>query len=631
MIEMAERNERGAVDMSESYRVVKLLKNHLYPTYQLHAFMANNKTFPKDGLRLAALTAMEWLAHRLGEEAPAEWASLPSPENYLTATDNDLPSLYINQGHVVNIVSLPDKGMWTLQITEPDLGSDPGNPKQSRMAVPGRIIETNIAFRVVGKQVECGFKTVISDPVGTEPEAEVYRVAVVRELLRNPAFGLKQVTDIPMQALRLSNTSQVKTMLYVTHHADNQLPTVIFTQPLEEKKAAVPAPDFSQLRMGKSFAPPLDLKGLGLPKNLPKPAVAAKVETIAVDPPFDLEKFCYYTFSHCRTYVLEQAAFKSFASQTGLRFNPGDIVVLYPTALGGGEEVVSYNASKTKETFEMVEAGVKAYLKARPIDFGNITFLSEAREHLLRLSEELAESAETADSHFRQELERINAVWKNEVALKERAVTAVSAQLQRQKEYAARLEDEKAKLRIDFAAERDKLQAEIDAHKEKIAFLERRVDKPNDYDGIAAWVKEHFGGRLLLHAKAIARMLTKSCQCADVDLVCDALDYLATDYWEQRYHQLPKDIALTRCGEKYGRPFEVKPVGTYTIAYTPTEYRIPYFKDERGKTADSDLDYHLCVGNDPENLLRIYFLHDDEKQLIVIGSLPDHLRAVKVQ
>ena len=42
--------------MSSTYRVVKLLKNHLYPTYQLHAFMANEKTTPQDGLRLAALT-----------------------------------------------------------------------------------------------------------------------------------------------------------------------------------------------------------------------------------------------------------------------------------------------------------------------------------------------------------------------------------------------------------------------------------------------------------------------------------------------------------------------------------------------------------------------------------------------
>lgn len=619
--------------MSSTYRVVKLLKNHLYPTYQLHAFMANEKTTPQDGLRLAALTTMQWLKIRLGDDVPEEWKALPSPEEYLSATDDDLPSLYINQGHVVNIVSLPDKGMWTLQITEPDLGSDPGNPEQTRQAIPGRIIETNIAFLIVGKQLECGFKTIISDPVGAKPEAEVYRIAVVRQLMRNPAFGLKQVTDIPMTAIRLTNASQVKTMLYVTHHADNALPTVIFTQPLEEQKTMPGITDPSKIRLNNSFPPPtlkFDLPGM----NLPKPAAAAgKVETVAIDPPYDLEKFCYYTFSHCRTYILEDGARKSFSSQSGIRFVPGDVVVLYPTAYGGGQEIIPFrkNAEKREEAIEIIEMGVKSYLKARPIDFGKIEFLSGAREHLLRMSDELMDSAEAADAHFKQKLEQLNSFWKNEMAQKDRDLEAVTAQLQRQKEYAARLEEEKSQIREECAAVQDKMQSEIDTREATIEFLQRRYDQPKDYDGIAAWVEKHFSDRLFLHPKAISRMLTKSNQCADIALVCDALDYLATDYWEQRYKQLPKEIALTRCGEKYGRPFDVKPTGQMTIEFTPSEYRIKYYKNAQGKDADSDLDYHLRVGNDPENLLRIYFLHDDARRRIVIGSLPDHLKTVTVQ
>lgn len=620
--------------MSGTYRVVKLLKNHLYPTYQLHAYMANDKMAPKDGLRLAALTTMHWLKKRMGDDVPEKWGTLPAPEEYLSATDDDLPSLYVNQGYVINIVSLPEKGMWTLQITEPDLGSDPGNPSQSRAPVPGRIIETNIAFMIVGKQVECGFKSIISDPVGTEPEAEVYRIAVVRELMKNPAFGLKQVADIPMTPIRLGNASQVKTMLYVTHHTDNTLPAVIFTQPVEEKKAMPAEIDMSSIRLGNAFSPPaMEFKGFNPPKDFQKRDAAIKAEIIAVEPPYNLEQFSYYTFSHCRTYVLDHAANKSFTSQSGINFKAGDVVVLYPTALGGGEEIIPLKASveKQKETLQTIEIGVKSYLKARSIDFGKIIFLSGAREHLLRLSDEIAENAEAADIHFQQQLEQINARWKSEITKRENDIEAMATQLRRQKEYASRLEEEKARLREMFSLERDKLEAEINAHRETIAFLRRRVDKPEDYNGIAAWVEEHFSERIFLHTKAITRMLTKSSQCASVDLICDAIDYLATDYWEQRYHQLPKEIALTRCGEKYGRPFEVKPVGTYTIAYTPTDYRIPYFRDERGRIIESDLDYHLCVGNDPENLLRIYFLHDDAEKLIVIGSLPDHLRAVKVQ
>lgn len=623
--------------MNASYRFVKLLKNRLYPTYQLHAFMANDKTDPKDGLRLAALTTMHWLKSRLGNAAQGEWDRIPSPEEYLSATDEDLPSLYVNQGFVINIVSLPDKGMWSLQITEPDLGSDPGNPNQTRQPVPGRIIETNIAFQIVNKQLECGFKTVISDPVGTVPEAEVYRPTVVKLLMNNPAFGLKQVTDIPMSPIRLTNSAQVKKMLWVTHSAGNQLPAVVFTQLAEEKKAVPLAASPSLLMFGSAFPQSKpDLNDLLLRKslqiNLPNPVPAEKTEPAVSEPPYDLDRFCYYTFSHCRTYVLEAAANKAFTSQSGISFRPGDIILMYPTSLGGGETTFPYRASDDPaKTARSVEKTVKDVLKSRNVDFGHVMFLSGVREHLLHMTDELMENAEASDALFRTEIEQLTSFWKDEVAQKERELNAVAAQLQRQKEYASRLEDEKAKLREDFSLERASLQETIDVHLATIEFLKRRYDQPADYDGIDAWVRAHFSGRLILHPKAVSRMLTRSNQCAAVELVCDALDFLATDYWEMRYRQVPRDIILTRCAEKYGRPFEVKPTGQATIEFTPGDYRIRYGKNAQGKDTDRDLDYHLRVGNDPENLLRIYFLHDDSEKLIVVGSLPDHLRAVKVQ
>ena len=114
-------------------------------------------------------------------------------------------------------------------------------------------------------------------------------------------------------------------------------------------------------------------------------------------------------------------------------------------------------------------------------------------------------------------------------------------------------------------------------------------------------------------------------------MICDALDYLATDYWDYRYERISREEMNTRCSEKYGRPFEIKHTGNMTIEFTPAQYKIKYFKGARGKPVESALDYHLCVGNDVENLLRIYFLHDDDKRLIVIGSLPRHLKAVTIQ
>ena len=56
--------------MPADYRTVRLMKNRLYPTYQLHAVMAARKTTPEDGLKIGVLTILDWLRHRLGPDAP---------------------------------------------------------------------------------------------------------------------------------------------------------------------------------------------------------------------------------------------------------------------------------------------------------------------------------------------------------------------------------------------------------------------------------------------------------------------------------------------------------------------------------------------------------------------------------
>ena len=117
----------------------------------------------------------------------------------------------------------------------------------------------------------------------------------------------------------------------------------------------------------------------------------------------------------------------------------------------------------------------------------------------------------------------------------------------------------------------------------------------------------------------------------DVGLICDALDFLATDYWDCRYQVIGEEEMLLNCSRKYGRSFEIAPVGERTIQFARDEYTIPYYRDAQGKLRDSELDCHLKVGNDSENLLRIYLLHDDEKRRIVVGSLPRHLTTATIQ
>ena len=177
--------------------------------------MANKKTKPEDGLRFAALTTLQWVKRRLGEHMPPEWEDIPEPAQYLTAGNDCLVSQHINKGYVIDIVSLPEHGVWSLQISEPDLGSDPGRLDQKRLPVAGRVIETNVAFRIADSILHCGFKTVVSDPEGVEEQAEVYRLAIVRQLADAPMFGLKQITPLTEELIRINKVGQVKGVIVI--------------------------------------------------------------------------------------------------------------------------------------------------------------------------------------------------------------------------------------------------------------------------------------------------------------------------------------------------------------------------------------------------------------------------------
>lgn len=610
--------------MSSNYKVVQLLRNQIYPTYQLHAYMANKKTAPQDGLRLAALVTMQWLRLRLGDHVPDEFLRLPEPSSYLEVDDNCLFSIHVNAGYVIDIVSLPEQGLWSMQITEPDLGSDPGKSDQVRQPVPGRIIETNVAYKIVSQGLECGFQTVISDPEGTESTAEVYRLAIIRQLIQHPDFGLKQILPFVQEEERLATVEQIKTCQELLNNNDAHLPLIVFTQVLRTKEE----PQMPQLAdLGKmpfpSFKP-----ALAIPEQLKKPASP----TIS-DPPYDVHRFAKSGVTLCRVYVLEERMRERFNSEFNCKSGSGDIVVLEPRSFGAKVTVIPFKTSnlRQEETVTSLRSFVFQYPRNKQVPFGQLAFLSAARESLLRLTQESIAEAETLSDQWAQKVQLLESSWKTVLADKDSVNQALQEQISRQKAYQDRIEQEKDALRQANDVEVKHLEDVISAKEEEISFLRRKLGQPKNHDEIALWIEANFSDRLVMHQKAIDLLGEKSARSVSVELICDALDFLATDYWDRRYARISSDEMYTRCSQKYGRPFEVKPTGKTAIEFTPNEYKIKYFSDAQGETIDSDLDYHLGVGNDPENLLRIYFLHDDDRKRIVIGSLPHHLRAVTIK
>lgn len=599
--------------MEGNYRAVRLIRNRQYPTYQLRAAMSSGRTTPRQGLRLAALITLEWLAKRLGPAAPDHLLQLPAPSEFCQAEDCCLTSFQIQAGFSVDVVALPSQGVWALHITEPDLGSDPGNPEQSRQAVPGRVIETNIGYRVLGKQLECGFQTVISDPEGTEPQAEVYRLAVVRQLMEHPQFGLRQIAPLSADLTPMDSVAQLKGMMELWRSGENQLPCVVFAPP----------PDGKELRM------PIDLPA-GFP---PLPGIPARRDPEPPAPAYDAAGFARSCMAFCRTWQLSDEMLERFREKTGLGVEPGDIAVLEPACFGGSARVLPYrvNEGRRRECLAGLREVMHAYPRGRTVDFGPVCFVPLARQMQLDQSRDELDRSRQADEDWSQRLERERRQWQADLAQKEETIRQMSEQLRRQREYQNRLEQEKEQLRQEQARALDGLRLELEEQRAKTDYLRRKLSQPKEHSQISSWVETTFPNRLMLHPRAVALLEDRSARSVNVQLICDALDFLATDYWDCRYRRISGEERDIRCSEKYGRPFEVKRTGASTIEFTPAEYKVKYFPGAKGKPVESALDYHLRVGNDPENLLRIYFLHDDQKQLIVVGSLPRHLRAVTIQ
>jgi len=65
-----------------------------------------------------------------------------------------------------------------------------------------------------------------------------------------------------------------------------------------------------------------------------------------------------------------------------------------------------------------------------------------------------------------------------------------------------------------------------------------------------------------------------SSQSIDIGLICDALDFLTTDYWDNPHLRISDHEMYGRCSDKYGRRFEIRPTGEDAINYTPGQYNL---------------------------------------------------------
>lgn len=406
--------------MPTDYRTVRLMKNRLYPTYQLHAVMAARKTTPENGLKIGALTILDWVRHRLGTGVPEE-LNAPLPEEYAAFPAENLHSFHTNEGYVIDIVSLPAQGVWTMQIVEPDLGSDPGNPDQRRAAVPGRVIESNISFTISNGELHCGFRTMISDPMDTAEKCEVYRPAFVRLLADNPQFGLRQVAPLTQTVSRVETMEQLRQLAALHKNPACHLPVVVFTQVM---KTAEPTPfDIAP----EDIPPDMRISVSSRPIRLPNlPELPQKMDILGpktpADPAFDLAAFAKSGLGYCRTVLLTDEMRTRFAAMTGHKLAPGDTLYWESESLGGAAEQFPYppsTASREKLLAALMSRG-RSHTRERDLSLAPCVFVAEAKRREQAEAQNLLRRSAEAEARFKEKLERETAACRGQMdALRE--------------------------------------------------------------------------------------------------------------------------------------------------------------------------------------------------------------------
>lgn len=647
--------------MDKKLNFIRLLDNHIYPTYQLYAVMNNRKTDVYDGMRIAALTVTEWLRQRIGSNIPAE-LQLPEPEKYASVSLSDLKPMHLNRGYTVDITTLPegDNAFWSLQITEPDLGPNPGAAQQSRSAVPGRVIETNIGFLISDGELQCGFQTVISDPEGAEP-AEVYRLAVVRRLLENPLFGLRQILPLQDKPTHLDTAASVRKLAALMEDSSNQLPSVVFTYHTPEKEK--PEQNLSAQPIGEAIAgfaamprnafstvtekviaidmPKTEIKGKKIPiepGNVKKPERAATVTKVVGKGPaekyellFNANEFARHNKACCRTYILGAEMLEVFKKESGLQLRAGDIAVLYPKKHGVENEIIKCTPSDSvrERRLNALSGKIYAYPRDKEYNFGKIRFQAEAKDSIYEAHRLASRKNKDITETNRIQLEQLRTEYTAKLSEKEADIERLQRQLNTYYAEEERWKLEKEKLELEHKRDILLLQQQISDRDEKLNAVRRRKEYPSQLTDVAQWARKKYSDHLVMHERT-DRTLADSGSQVSLETLCDALDFLANDYWEYHFGIIDETEMNRRCHLKYDRPFDVRPVGDLTVEFAPHEYKVKYLMTGTAKRREYPLNMHLASGNTAPWLLRIYFFFDDAGEKLVIGSLPDHLKNLTV-
>ena len=599
--------DKVLLEQKKANYVVKLITNSSYTTYQFYALMANRSTPLEDGLRFAALTTIDWIKKRLGEENIPEELKMPSASEYKDYS-TELKGYYFNDGYLLNIISIPKEGIWTLQLIEPDMSSQPGDDDPIEKAMPGRTFTTNIGFyinRETGR-LECGFQTIVSQPKTESKKARVYRLAIIRKLMNAEIFGFEQGYRITDKPIIVDNKKIYKSICEIINSESNQLPIVGYCS---NRKINVSAYD-----LGTRLQNPMAMGDYS--------SDVTSVDDLA------RERFSFGFFC-----LFDDRFIQELKKDFGEIVADNEIFLIHPKKYGGRIIVPAQN--RISET-------ILKYPSEKPYSFGAVKFVSEARaimfehshsvEDLSKENSELFLENNTLKHQLSLMSENKNVIdLKNRLSEHEEIIEELKRTIEEKNEKIRKLKEANEQLKKSEASVKDdlfKLQNDNkktscgdDDENEGRMHLKEKPNYINGKYNIVNYFESTFSDRLVFHEEA--KKSLKGCYIEDKDL-WNLFFAFSTILWELKYNDVSSKNIDEVFQNKTGFELALKAGMMTEDDKEKMRQRIRLYKEK-----EIDISPHVTLKCGEKSNQSVHFAWIDQEKKIMIGHCGEHLEVYR--
>jgi len=643
------------------YNTTHITPTRSYPTYQFHARTVSS-TPSADIFSICILESLRWLRFRLTDfTSLPEYLCLPEPEDYKRFDQSMLSSFSVNLGCSIECVYLEKDGIWTLTVSENDMGANIGTSDE-RLPVQGRRFNTEISFRKYDDSVEAAVRTVCSEPVNTEADCEIFRPTFVKKLSENPLVQFRHHYNIDGQTILIDSKGTADQLCDAITALGFDMPVVIVCEPEKLKNVKKAAdvfesskvsalPGISSFSSGslslnsdikKSFTSDFSVKmekkddkkkkdtvPRGIIVDVPKPKHNTKKtevkdqyeyteqETIDYNSLADSLKcfgFVFYVSENCISMINNKL-------KTELK--SGDVCVMMH---GNVAETIHFSSfsSDTDSLRKRLKREVRRMLKGAAFTYGNTVFGTDAK--ILETSENksenlsLEEQVEQLTLHKNALEDKIRELENNDNSQRMNAeeLRNVTKRLEAETR-------EREKVEAAFAEVENALQVIKSSYRNSSYIIDfyrqKSIDAANfpvELEKVCDWAEKSFSDRIEIAPRARSE-LRKYSGALDVATLCDGIYYLS-GYALYRLGKITEEeLALygevngweaSWCGKEAVRVFE----SDYTATCNGNKYV---------------LDLHIKAGVKSQQLIRIYFCWAEDMNKVLIGSMPEHLRTSK--